>query len=354
MGNISKINGSLINADTASFVTTAQTASYVENAQTASFVNTLNQSVTITGAITASSNISASGYLVAQNITASGDISSSGNIYANEFYADLGINEGYHIGSGKPALSITDGGTLNLGAAHPTYMAAGVNIYTTGSDSSKGLFLDSTGNITASGNISASGYLVVQNITASGNISASGTIQSLDMRVGTSEQPNGIIRFGDPGDKAYPQFIQSEINQLKLERGNGETLVKYNTLQHVDGPKVVIYGDISASGYLVVQNITASNNISASGTIFGTFQQITGITVLQSDWTLDSGLYESDISNANITSNTVVDVIPDNAYYTTVLAAQLLPANVSSAGAVKIFAVNEPTDDIDVTLNLFK
>jgi hypothetical protein len=159
MGNISKINGSLINADTASFVTTAQTASYVENAstasyvqnaQTASFVNTLNQSVTITGAITASSNISASGYLVAQNITASGDISSSGNIYANEFYADLGINEGYHIGSGKPALSITDGGTLNLGAAHPTYMAAGVNIYTTGSDSSKGLFLDSTGNITAS------------------------------------------------------------------------------------------------------------------------------------------------------------------------------------------------------------
>ena len=80
MGNISKINGSLINADTASFVTTAQTASYVENAQTASFVNTLNQSVTITGAITASSNISASGYLVAQNITASGNISASGTV----------------------------------------------------------------------------------------------------------------------------------------------------------------------------------------------------------------------------------------------------------------------------------
>jgi hypothetical protein len=291
------------NAQTASFVLNAisssfaSTASFVQNAQTASFVNTLNQSVTITGAITASSNISASGYLVAQNITASGNISASGNIYANEFYADLGINEGYHIGSGKPALSITDGGTLNLGAAHPTYIAAGVNIYTTGSDSSKGLFLDSTGNITASGNISASGLshtlggdvtigddlsigggrhsfdshgsntltilsgsshtlmhfasdgatTITGNITASGNISASGTIQSLDMRVGTSEQPNGIIRFGDPGGKEYPQFIQSEINQLKLERGNGETLVKYNTGQHEDGPKVVIYGDISSS-----------------------------------------------------------------------------------------------------------
>jgi hypothetical protein len=86
----------------------------------------------------------------------------------------------------------------------------------------------------------------------------------------------------------------------------------------------------------------------------GTFQQITGITVSQASWNEDSGLYESDISNANITSNTVVDVIPDNADYTIVLAAQLLPANVSSAGAVKIFAVNEPTDDINVTLNLFK
>jgi hypothetical protein len=86
----------------------------------------------------------------------------------------------------------------------------------------------------------------------------------------------------------------------------------------------------------------------------GTFQQITGITVDYTAWYLNSGLYEYDISNASITSNTVVDVIPDNADYTIVLAAQLLPANVSSAGEVKIFAVNEPTDDINVTLNLFK
>jgi hypothetical protein len=72
------------NAQTASYVENAQTASYVENAQTASFVNTLNQSVTITGAITASSNISASGYLIAQNITAS-NISASGYIYGRQF-----------------------------------------------------------------------------------------------------------------------------------------------------------------------------------------------------------------------------------------------------------------------------
>jgi hypothetical protein len=87
------------------------------------------------------------------------------------------------------------------------------------------------------------------------------------MRVGTSEQPNGIIRFGDPGGKEYPQFIQSEINQLKLERGNGETLVKYNTGQHEDGPKVVIYGDISASGlsHTLGGDVTIGDDLSIGG-----------------------------------------------------------------------------------------
>jgi hypothetical protein len=127
--------------------------------------------------------------------------------------------------------------------------------------------------------------------------------------------------------------LTEENDKLYIASGSGTPLIK---------------GDFAA------KTVDISGSLTATGTIFGTFQQITGITVLQSDWTLDSGLYESDISNANITSNTVVDVIPDNADYAIVLAAQLLPANVSSAGAVKIFAVNEPTDDINVTLNLFK
>jgi hypothetical protein len=79
-------------AQTASYVKNAQTASYVENAQTASFVNTLNQSVTITGAITASANISASGFLTAQNITASGNISTSGYLVAQNITASGNIS----------------------------------------------------------------------------------------------------------------------------------------------------------------------------------------------------------------------------------------------------------------------
>jgi hypothetical protein len=70
-------------------------------------------------------------------------------------------------------------------------------------------------------------------------------------------------------------------------------------------------------------------------------------------WSLVSGLYEYDISDANITASSIVDVIPNNADYATVVAAQLLPANLSSSGQVKIFANNLPTANFDVTINIF-
>jgi hypothetical protein len=85
-----------------------------------------------------------------------------------------------------------------------------------------------------------------------------------------------------------------------------------------------------------------------------TLTQKTGITLLDTGWTLNAGLYEYDHSDVDILSTTIVDVIPDNADYLIVVAAEVLPQTISSSGSVKIFAVNEPTDDIGVTLNLFE
>jgi hypothetical protein len=124
-------------------------------------------------------------------------VSSSGNIFGNAFYADLGINAGYHIGSGKPALSITPGGTLNLGAAHPSHIAAGVSIFTTGSDFSKGLFLDSTGNITASGNISASGTVTAENIAVAADLTVTGNIIGASRKYELPSSTVGDFKGGD-------------------------------------------------------------------------------------------------------------------------------------------------------------
>lgn len=80
--------------------------------------------------------------------------------------------------------------------------------------------------------------------------------------------------------------------------------------------------------------------------------QITGITLLSASWTLVSGLYEYDLTNANITANHVVDVIPENADIAIVKAAAILPKTVSSAGSVKLYATNAPTGNIGVTIIL--
>jgi hypothetical protein len=80
--------------------------------------------------------------------------------------------------------------------------------------------------------------------------------------------------------------------------------------------------------------------------------QVTGVTVLSSAWSLVGSFYEADISNGNILSTSIVDVIPSNADYSTVTTAQVLPATSSSSGSVKIYAVNSPGADITVTLNI--
>ena len=209
------------------------------------------------------------------NITASGNISASNAIYAYQYYAASGYRIEDSSGTSRHIITEKDN-YLSIGNSNLN----GIEI--TGS-------AEFNSNITASGNISASGNVLVDHviahrvyigphtaaarltfddtsvvnnmglhnqghITASGNISSSSTISSLDMRVGTLGVPNGIFRFGAPGDKNFPQFRQIEGNQLLLDRGNNENLVKYNFNQHSDGPKVSVIGDISASGNIYSKN----------------------------------------------------------------------------------------------------
>jgi hypothetical protein len=78
--------------------------------------------------------------------------------------------------------------------------------------------------------------------------------------------------------------------------------------------------------------------------------QITGITLLSASWTLISGFYEYDIANANITATSEVEVIFMKSTIAIVKAADIMPDNLSDTGTVKIYATNQPTGDINVTL----
>jgi len=73
------------------------------------------------------------------------------------------------------------------------------------------------------------------------------------------------------------------------------------------------------------------------------------------DWTDDtgtSGFWYADISNVNITADSVVDVIPEKAYKSIVDAAAFAGETDSSSGSVRIYAENQPTGTIEVTLNI--
>lgn len=81
--------------------------------------------------------------------------------------------------------------------------------------------------------------------------------------------------------------------------------------------------------------------------------QVTPITLTSGSWSLVSGLYEYEYSNANILDTSIVDVIPTNASISIVKAAEVLPATESFFGSVKIYATNAPTADIIVTFNIY-
>ena len=231
---------------------------------------------TFTGAITASGNISSSGTITGNsivgtlgtpaqtNITSVGSLSAltvSGDATADKYHADLGNSKGYGLGatSTKPILHLNAAGDpLCLGAAHSSYHAAGVNIYTTGSDSSKGLFLDSVGNMTASGDISASGTISSEHFYSSDDIVAAGDISA-------------------SAGNVYGQTVNTP-------RINAEG----NTNLYI------------SSGIQVIGDITGSGNISSSGNIYATdyFDNGTNISSIYQP-TLTFGIADTNVLRAD-------------------------------------------------------
>jgi hypothetical protein len=154
-----------------------------------------------------------------------------GDIPTQGQYVDL-IDSNLNLGESETTQIIQ--GTISASAAIVGYIelkkmyipGIGVGSATVGTTFIVGRSLEVIGDINTTGNISASGYLVVQNITASSNISASGYLVVQNITASSNISSSG----------------------------------------HLIAQNITASANISASGYLVVQNITASSNISASGT----------------------------------------------------------------------------------------
>lgn len=119
------------------------------------------------------------------------------------------------------------------------------------------------GDITASSNISASGNITTNHITASGNISASGTIIGTDITASGNISASGTIHG--------TTFIAG--NNTILQNNNVTIINKATILgeeKYQFGDNTESFGtNIAGKNIILETSVTASSNISASGTFNG-------------------------------------------------------------------------------------
>ena len=191
------------------------------------------------------------------HITASGNISASGDTIANDFIADLSSGNGYFFrGHGKPILNQNNiGGAIRLGANHPSVNHSGIELYTTGS-STRGLFLDGNGNMNLSGDISGS------------NISSSGTVFANALEV--------------------DQNVNISGQRIVYDSAGGNLKIEDSGLW-VAGGHITASSDISASGTIYANRITAADQIAVGGNVITSDQanqlnNIGSTTVNSTQW----------------------------------------------------------------------
>ncbi len=147
--------------------------------------------------------------------------------------------------------------------------------------------------------------------------------------------PSAKVAFGTyyPTAKVHIQAGTATAGNapLKLESGTKLTTPEAGAIEY-DGTN------------LFYTNSTQRRQVSKAPVV------VTGKTLNSGSWSLVSGLYEYDLSDANITANSIVDIIPDNASMTVVMASLIQPRTDSSTGSVKVYALENPTDIITVTI----
>ena len=194
-------------------------------------------------------------------------------------------------------------------------------------------------------------YIAVKTTTAPIAVPVVGDFAGLWTKyIGENGEPGASGNDGAPGsdgDDGASAFVY--VAYASAADGTGFTLTFNAALDYI-----AIKATTVAIPAPVVGDFAGlwKNYKGAAGAAGAVPLQITGLTLLSASWSLVSGLYEYNLSNANITAAMVADVIPENADIATVKAADIYPKTVSSAGSVKLYAKNAPTANIGVTIIL--
>jgi len=210
----------------------------------------------ITGHITASKNISASGDIIANNGSFSGDLIVGGNITANQYIVSSSVT--------YMTQSFSSGSTIFGDTLDDTHQFTG-SVDITGSLSIPG-FTDVSASLASKGNTNTTGTPLDNQIavfTNSNTIEGSSdfTFNAGALIVGGG----GTTIFNNHNDDATFQIKgSSDDNLLQV---NPQSVDKVGIGTATPSEKLTVEGNISASGNLIGSEITASGNISASGNL---------------------------------------------------------------------------------------
>ena len=79
---------------------------------------------------------------------------------------------------------------------------------------------------------------------------------------------------------------------------------------------------------------------------------IAAVSLNDGDWNLNSGLYELDYTNANVTDTMTARVVPHNGDYDTYTTAVVLPRVLVTNGNIRIYAQYKPAAPMRVDIIL--
>ena len=273
----------------------------------------VNGSLEVTGHITASNTISASGFITDGHVTASGNVSASGVVESTKYFIHGREVINYLNTDFLDSIDgVIYGNNSTIEHAYYQVSSSGLHQFLSapvaigGTDHFGGTArLSVDGNIgtdshiTASGNISSSGDIIATNISASGDISSSGAISASGNIHGNAFHVDGAsVLFEAAGSTGIGTFSRGTIlNGSTITLGFGAipitatgpiTFTGNVQLGNATSDKVSISsslfagshitasGNIEASSYVSASefrttgHITASGNISASGDILAT------------------------------------------------------------------------------------
>ena len=233
--------------------------------------NVWSGGISVVGAVSASTTVSATANVIAGNVTTSGLITATGNVTSAGNISAGNVTTG---GTMSAAGNITGGNVIGTTAVSTGGNVQGGNIKTAGFVSATGEVygnnFSATTDVTAGGLISAVGDVTGSNINTAGQVSATGNITG-SFFLGNGSQLTGIDAAGIQSGNSNVRVVSSGGN-VSIGIGGTSNIAVFSTL----GANVT--GWIGATG-----NLNAAGNVAFTGTAqninIGTSQTTGNVTI---------------------------------------------------------------------------